>query len=358
MPLRVCNDTCVHDRSVLLSAEEGEEDMDALMGSYAKALLEQIPCMRMTDVTGRESLRNSKDLVGIIYHTVKFCDYYGFEYSKLRKNCGVPLLKLESDYTAQSSGQLRTRLEAFAESLSPETAVDKKGRGQVKRGYFVGIDSGSTSTDVAILDQDKHLVAQVILPTGAGAAAGAERAMEAALAQAGLNVGDITATVTTGYGRSAIQLGDKSITEITCHAKGAFFLDPTVRTIIDIGGQVLAIQPEVTDAIKPGEFVESGYEGATTNFIPENTTSAALAKSYIITWCTKYNAMHSGENSYDFAFDLRYTTGTVEGASDDCYTLYVLAKTNPENETIRLRCLANGQLEEKPNLDYDIMIKG
>ena len=61
--------------------------------------------------------------------------------------------------------------------------------------------------------------------------------MESALTQAGLKAEDITATVTTGYGRSAIQLGDKSITEITCHAKGAFFLDPTIRTIIDIGGQ-------------------------------------------------------------------------------------------------------------------------
>ncbi len=236
MPLPVCNDTCVHDRFV--PPPEGDEtDLEALMEPYAQALLEQVPCMRMTDVTGRESLRRSSDLRGIIYHTVKFCDYYGFEYSKLRKDCGVPLLKLESDYTVQSSGQLRTRLEAFAESLSPETTLTRKGRGQVKKGYFAGIDSGSTSTDVAILDQDKRLVAQVILPTGAGAAAGAERAMEAALAQAGLKPEDITATVTTGYGRSAIQLGDKSITEITCHAKGAFFLDPTVRTIIDIGGQ-------------------------------------------------------------------------------------------------------------------------
>ena len=43
--------------------------------------------------------------------------------------------------------------------------------------------------------------------------------------------------VTTGYGRTAIQDGDKSITEITCHARGAHFLDPSVRTVIDIGGQ-------------------------------------------------------------------------------------------------------------------------
>ena len=135
----------------------------------------------------------------------------------------------------------------------------------MKRGYFVGIDSGSTSTDVAILDQDKHLVAQVILPTGAGAAAGAERAMEAALAQAGLNVGDITATVTTGYGRSAIQLGDKSITEITCHAKGAFFLDPTVRTIIDIGGQ-------------DSKVIRIDEEGNVVNFIMNDKCAAGTGR--------------------------------------------------------------------------------
>ena len=207
------------------------------MDWYAGALLDQLPCMRMTDVGGREQLYTDPLLQGVIYHTVKFCDYYGFEYSHLRKELTVPLLKLESDYTIQSSGQLRTRLEAFAESIAPRQTV-QKGAPTMKngKGYYVGIDSGSTSTDVAILDQDRNIVAQVILPTGAGAAAGADRALEEALRQAGLTQADITATVTTGYGRSAIQRGDQSITEITCHAKGAFFLDPEVRTIIDIGG--------------------------------------------------------------------------------------------------------------------------
>ena len=203
---------------------------------YAGELLGQLPCMRMTDAAGRKRLYQDPHLQGVIYHTVKFCDYYGFEYSQLRRELSVPMLKVESDYTLQSSGQLRTRLEAFAESLAPQD--QRKGRKHMSgNGYYVGIDSGSTSTDVAILDKDKYIVAQVILPTGAGAAAGAERALEQALEQAGLKMEDISATVTTGYGRSAIQQGDKSITEITCHAKGAHFLDPEVRTIIDIGGQ-------------------------------------------------------------------------------------------------------------------------
>ena len=236
MPLPVRNDTCVHNRDVPPPPEEFG-DFDALMDWYAGELLGQLPCMRMTDAAGRKRLYNDPDLRGVIYHTVKFCDYYGFEYSHLRRELSVPMLKVETDYTLQSGGQLRTRLEAFAEQLTPEPER-RKGRGPVTgKGYFAGVDSGSTSTDVVILDRDRNIVAQAILPTGAGAAAGAQRALEQALGQAGLTQEDITACVTTGYGRAAVQMGEKSITEITCHAKGAHFLDPSVRTIIDIGGQ-------------------------------------------------------------------------------------------------------------------------
>ena len=147
------------------------------------------------------------------------------------------MLKLESDYTVQSSGQLLTRLEAFAESMSPAVQTSERKKKMNGKGLYVGIDSGSTSTDVVILNEEQEIVSQVILPTGAGAAAGADRALEEALRQANLTREDLTAIVTTGYGRTAIQSGDKSITEITCHARGAFFLNPNVRTIIDIGGQ-------------------------------------------------------------------------------------------------------------------------
>ena len=235
MPLPVYNDTCVNNRS--LPAPEAGLDFDALMEWYAAALLGQLPCMRMTDTAGRKQLINDPNLKAVIYHTVKFCDYYGFEYSHLRRELSAPMLKLESDYTVQSSGQLLTRLEAFAESMAPATTVSERKKTMSGKGLYVGIDSGSTSTDVVILNEKKEIVSQVILPTGAGAAAGADRALEERVKQAGLKKEDLTATVTTGYGRTAIQSGDKSITEITCHAKGAFFLNPKVRTIIDIGGQ-------------------------------------------------------------------------------------------------------------------------
>ena len=235
MPYPVENDSCVNNRSVGEMLPPEDLDFDGLMEWYAAELLRQLPCMRMMDNTGRRQLYNNPNLKGIIYHTVKFCDFYSFEYAQVKRDATVPLLKIESDYTLQSSGQLLTRLQAFAESIDADWQEGKEKK--MGKGYFAGIDSGSTSTDVVILDKDKNIVTGIILPTGAGAAAGAERALEEALKDAGLERGDIDAMVTTGYGRTAISEGDRSITEITCHAKGAHFLDPSVRTVIDIGGQ-------------------------------------------------------------------------------------------------------------------------
>lgn len=235
MPLPVVNETCVNNRSVGGVLPSEDLNFDSLMVWYAGELLHQLPCMRMMDHAGRKQLYQDPSLKGIIYHTVKFCDFYSFEYANIKNHTDLPILKIESDYTVQSSGQLSTRLEAFAESLNiqKETKREKT----MGKGYYAGIDSGSTSTDVVILDKDRNITASVIMPTGAGAANGAERALEEALKQAGLEREDLDAVVTTGYGRTAISDGDKSITEITCHARGAHFLDPSVRTVVDIGGQ-------------------------------------------------------------------------------------------------------------------------
>ena len=151
MPMPVRNDTCVNNRSVAAPEETGM-DFDVLMEWYAAALLGQLPCMRMTDTAGRKQLVNDPHLKAVIYHTVKFCDYYGFEYSHLRRELTQPTLKLESDYTVQSSGQLLTRLEAFAESMSPAVQTSERKKKMNGKGLYVGIDSGSTSTDVVILN--------------------------------------------------------------------------------------------------------------------------------------------------------------------------------------------------------------
>lgn len=263
MPYSVENDTCVNNRSVGEVKPPKTDDFNELMEWYAAELLGQTPCMRMMDNSGRKRLYNDPNLKGIIYHTVKFCDFYSFEYAQVKQNITVPLLKIESDYTVQSSGQLLTRLEAFAESMNMDNL--ESGEKKMGKGYFAGIDSGSTSTDVVILNKDGEIVTGIILPIGAGAAMGAERALEEALKQAKLQREDIDAMVTTGYGRTAITDGDKSITEITCHARGAHFLNPEVRTVIDIGGQ-------------DSKVIRLDENGAVANFVMNDKCAAGTGR--------------------------------------------------------------------------------
>ena len=91
---------------------------------------------------------------------------------------------------------------------------------------------------MVILDGNGKLVSWAIVPTGAGAAAGAGKAYREALDKAGIREQDIERIVTTGYGREHIGMEAGSVTEITCHARGPpGYLDPEIRTVIDIGGQ-------------------------------------------------------------------------------------------------------------------------
>lgn len=209
---------------------------EAFIGWYAGALLDQTPCLRMADISGRQNLIGAPGQRGVIYHTMKFCDYYGFEYLMASQDAAVPMIKVETDGTRQSAGQLSTRLKAFDETLVGMTDTLKfdKGAGPI---YVLGVDSGSTSTDAVVVDKDGTPVATVILPTGAKATESAQRAIDSVLEKAGLARDQITLAVATGYGRDSIPSMDTSITEITCHARGAHALCPEAMTIVDIGGQ-------------------------------------------------------------------------------------------------------------------------
>lgn len=226
----VVNDTCTGNRCL---DHPVDKQQDFFLW-YADALLNQEnPCMRMWYNGGRS--RRGNQPAGVIFHTVKFCDYYSFEYME-EKNSAVPLIRIETDSTPESSGQLKTRLSAFREELGMEKKMQiKKKEGRVV--YVAGLDSGSASTDAVIMNEERNIVARAIVPTGGGAEKGAEKVLNMVLEQAGLKEEDLTAVITTGYGRASIGKGTSAVTEITCHARGANFLDPEARTVIDIGGQ-------------------------------------------------------------------------------------------------------------------------
>ena len=102
---------------------------------------------------------------------------------------------------------------------------------------FAGIDIGSQSTDVVIIDENKKIVSYSIVPSGAVHSDASLRAFNVACQQANCKIEDIDYIVSTGYGRKNVSFAQKNITEITCHVKGTFFLNPNIRTILDIGGQ-------------------------------------------------------------------------------------------------------------------------
>lgn len=101
--------------------------------------------------------------------------------------------------------------------------------------HFAGIDIGSTMTKVVIVSD--QIEASIIGPTGPEHRKLANKVMEEALNMAGLRFEDLSYIVATGYGRINVPFADRQITEITCHARGLYHLLPTVKTIVDIGGQ-------------------------------------------------------------------------------------------------------------------------
>ena len=103
--------------------------------------------------------------------------------------------------------------------------------------YFAGIDIGSLTCDAVIIDESARIVSSAIVLTGARSRAAIETAYRDALGAAGLNGGQVAGLISTGYGREQVEGRLKSITEISCHARGACFLFPKTRLILDIGGQ-------------------------------------------------------------------------------------------------------------------------
>ena len=103
--------------------------------------------------------------------------------------------------------------------------------------YYIGIDVGSLSTDVVVVDEAANILGSAITLTGANSTRAAEATLEKAARQAGMDFNQAAYVIGTGYGRSAVPFANKTVTEISCHAMGARHLFPDCQTVIDIGGQ-------------------------------------------------------------------------------------------------------------------------
>ncbi len=100
----------------------------------------------------------------------------------------------------------------------------------------VGVDIGSRSYKAIIL-KDGEVIASGIFQPSMKAAERGNIVFNQTLEKAGLTPKEVDYIVATGYGRVNAPFANKTVTEITCHARGIHSQCPSVRTVIDIGGQ-------------------------------------------------------------------------------------------------------------------------
>jgi predicted CoA-substrate-specific enzyme activase len=131
---------------------------------------------------------------------------------------------------------------------------------------FAGIDVGAATAKAVILGDDE-ILGYFIRPTGRDVKLATNKVLQDALGKAGISIPirDFDYIVSTGYARGSIEFANKTVTEIICHARGAHFMIPTARFIIDIGGQ-------------DSKAIEVDAEGNVINFVMNDKCAAGTGR--------------------------------------------------------------------------------
>ena len=166
--------------------------------------------------------------------------------------------------------------------------------------YTMGIDIGSTSSKCVIMKDGKEVVGEGVVSLGAGTK-GADLVIEEVLGKAGKAFDEIDLIVSTGYGRNSYENAAKTVSELSCHAKGGGFIFGGVGTIIDIGGQDIKIL-KLNDkgAAGTGRFLEvmagvldvkldelGELDAKSTEVTPISSTCTVFAESEVISCMAK-----------------------------------------------------------------------
>jgi len=150
--------------------------------------------------------------------------------------------------TSHSSGADITLSKTLAEVIDPALV------GEITETTALGVDIGSRNAKAILLHDGKLYAA--LLATGIDMQSTAQELLDELFAAAGIALEDIDFIVGTGYGRVSLTFTTVPIeilTEISCHAMGAHYLNAPTRTIIDIGGQdakAIQVDPETGKVIK------------------------------------------------------------------------------------------------------------
>ncbi len=127
-----------------------------------------------------------------------------------------------------------------------------------------GVDIGST-TAKALLLKDGEIIGGLIGPTGTNPALAGKHILDSVVTSTDHLASEVKYIVATGYGRVSAPFANKTITEITCHGRGAHHISPQIRTVVDIGGQ---------DA----KVVSLGEDGRVIDFVMNDKCAAGTGR--------------------------------------------------------------------------------
>ena len=99
-----------------------------------------------------------------------------------------------------------------------------------------GCDVGALTAKAVVMN-DGSILGSEIIRAHPDAVLSATEVMDRVVGNIGLMYSDIDRCVSTGYGRGIVPFAQTNLSEISCHGRGVTWLMPSVRTIIDGGGQ-------------------------------------------------------------------------------------------------------------------------
>ena len=118
-------------------------DTDDVLTQICLHYLKTSQCPRFMS---QDKVQNRRDYVaglardyhaeGVIYEQLKFCEYWGYERALashiMQSDYDIPAVSIDRQYTASGSGQLRTRVQAFVESLEIKRIQKQKAEKGIK----------------------------------------------------------------------------------------------------------------------------------------------------------------------------------------------------------------------------------
>jgi benzoyl-CoA reductase/2-hydroxyglutaryl-CoA dehydratase subunit BcrC/BadD/HgdB len=119
----VAEEACIGHRYFKDMVDEAGSEADTKLEAIANRYM-KLDCACFTPNVERIDnilkLVDDYNVDGVIHYSLQFCDPFTVEYNSVEralKDAGVPVLKIETDYSMEDTGQLSTRVEAFVETI-------------------------------------------------------------------------------------------------------------------------------------------------------------------------------------------------------------------------------------------------